>query len=251
MKRFNVINCGRRFGKDILDRDLAIGVLKDHKPVGWFEPTYKSLAENWRNLRALLAPIAQEVSVQEHRLKILGGGVLEMWSLDNPDAGRGRKYAGVIVNEAALGADLEYSWQHTIRPTLFDLAGWALFSSTPRGMNYFYNLYQRSSIDGELGILALSYLRQSVYPPEEIENAKREMPARVFQQEILAEFLADEHFFKMSSIAQLYKNRNGLKIIRATPLLQELTGRYQVISLRSALGAEIAAVSLTGSIQSA
>ena len=41
LKRFNVINCGRRFGKDILDRDLAISVLRERKPVGWFEPTYK------------------------------------------------------------------------------------------------------------------------------------------------------------------------------------------------------------------
>jgi hypothetical protein len=49
--------------------------------------------------------------------------VIEFWSLDSPDSGRGRKYAVVVVDEAAMIPELEAAWQQSIRPTLTDLQG--------------------------------------------------------------------------------------------------------------------------------
>src|SRR4051794_17827136 len=89
--RFNVLACGRRFGKTELGKDRIIGPLLDGHPVGWFSPTYRMLSEVWREVCITLAPITRNVRRQEHRLDLITGGWLEMWSLDMPDIARGRK----------------------------------------------------------------------------------------------------------------------------------------------------------------
>ena len=62
------------------------------KPVAWFSPAYKMLGDAWRQLCSTLHPVVTRRSDSEHRLELRGGGVIEAWSLDNPDSGRGRAY---------------------------------------------------------------------------------------------------------------------------------------------------------------
>jgi hypothetical protein len=88
------------------------------KPVERFSPTNKLMAETWRELRATLAPVTRDKSEQEKRLELLGGGSIELWSLDSPDASRGRKYATVVIDEAAMISTLEQAWQQSIRKEL-------------------------------------------------------------------------------------------------------------------------------------
>jgi hypothetical protein len=80
LARFNVVVCGRRFGKNVLDEDIATQFMLDGWPVGWFEPTYKYLGESWREIRGTLQPITTDRSEQEHRIELVTGGSLEMWS---------------------------------------------------------------------------------------------------------------------------------------------------------------------------
>jgi phage terminase large subunit-like protein len=119
-KRFNVICCGRRFGKTMLGMDRLIHPALQGKPVAWFSPTYKVLSDTWRQLRSTLGPVIRDKSEQEKRLELINGGVVELWSLDSPDSGRGRKYAAVVIDEAAMIPSLEEAWQESIRPTLTD-----------------------------------------------------------------------------------------------------------------------------------
>src|SRR5438105_1036089 len=110
-KRFNVLCCGRRWGKTVLGIDQLIHPALQGKTVAWFSPTYKLLADTWRELRATLAPITRDKSEQEKRLELINDGVIDLWSLDNPDSGRSRKYAAVVVDEAAMLPTLEQAWQ--------------------------------------------------------------------------------------------------------------------------------------------
>ena len=55
------------------------------KPVAWFSPTYKILADTWRELRTTLAAVTRDKSEQEKRLELISGGTIELWSLDSPD----------------------------------------------------------------------------------------------------------------------------------------------------------------------
>lgn len=192
-RRFNVVACGRRFGKSTLGINrLVDGALRGH-PVGWFSPTYKMLAEIWRDVVHILAPVTLRRSSQQHRLELLTGGVVDMWSLDSPDVARGRKYKRVIVDEAAMIRELGAAWQAVLRPTLADMQGdlWAL--STPKGRNFFWQMWswgqdqdQTDWASWQMPTAANPYIVAS-----EIEAMRRDMPERTFSQEVLALFLED------------------------------------------------------------
>src|SRR5690349_8212398 len=88
--RFKVACCGRRFGKDVLGVDAAVEPALEGYPVGWFSPTYKMMIEVWRELVDTLFSVIARVSVQERRIELLTKGVIELWSLDQPNSARGR-----------------------------------------------------------------------------------------------------------------------------------------------------------------
>lgn len=143
-RRFNVVCCGRRWGKTTLGIDRLVGpATLEHQPVAWFSPTYKMLSDAWREVKRTLVAVTERVSEQEHRIDLLGGGSIDMWSLDSPDVARGRKYGRVIIDEAAMVRELQEAWEAVIRPTLSDYQGDAYFLSTPKGYNYFHDLYAR------------------------------------------------------------------------------------------------------------
>lgn len=192
-RRFNSLACGRRFGKSTfgIDRCVTPDVLP--YPVGWFSPTYKMLLEVWREAVRLLKPIASRISVSDHRIENIAGGVLEFWSLDNPDVARGRKYRRIVVDEAAMVPALMDAWQYVLRPTLVDYSGDAFFLSTPKGRDGFWQMWQWGQ-DPLQPEWASWQMPSSVNPriaQSELDAMRSTMPERVYRQEILAEFLTD------------------------------------------------------------
>jgi hypothetical protein len=67
-KRFNVVCCGRRWGKTVLGMDRLIHPALQGKPVAWFAPNYRLLADVFRELQATLAPVINRTNQQEWRL---------------------------------------------------------------------------------------------------------------------------------------------------------------------------------------
>lgn len=192
-RRFNIVDCGRRWGKTTLGLDRALRPALDGQPVAWFSPTYKMLTEVWREFVRRLQPVTAALSVQQHRIELVTGGLIEMWSLDSPDVARGRRYARVIIDEAAMVGVLEFAWQEVIRPTLTDLRGDAWFLSTPRGRGYFWQLWSRGqdAMEPDWASWQRPTSDNPYIDPAEIAAAARELPERVFRQEFLAEFLED------------------------------------------------------------
>lgn len=184
---------GRRAGKSVLGLDRCADPAVMGLPVAWFSPTYKMLLEMWREAVRTLAPITERRSVQERRIEYITGGMLEFWSLDNPDVARGRKYRRVIIDEAAMVPNLMDAWQYAIRPTLADYNGDAWFLSTPKGRNGFWQLWQRGQ-DGEHIDWQSWQMPSSVNPrlaQSEIDEMKSTLPESAYRQEIEAAFLED------------------------------------------------------------
>lgn len=195
-KRFNVADCGRRFGKTMLSRQLVSETALAGYPVGYFAPTYKDADSVWEELKSTFQPVTKSKDETYRILNFVTGGKLEVWSLSDPDSGRGRKYKRAIVDEAAKIGNLEYSWQNVIRPTLADMKGDAYFFSTPKGLNYFHNLYRRGADDGEWQSWKYTTYDNPHIDKSEIDAMKGELPERVFQQEILADFITDGSYFQ-------------------------------------------------------
>jgi hypothetical protein len=193
LARYNVICAGRRFGKNILAYDLAVQAVLRGLPVAWYEPTYKSLRISWEAVRSILQPVIRQVLEQERRIVTLNGGLIEYWTLEDQDAGRGRHYGRVIINEAGHAPRLREAWTGAIRPTLTDLQGDAVFLGTPNGRNMFWELFARAQTDttGEWRAWQMPTSANPHISPSEIAAARESLPERAFRQEYLAEFVED------------------------------------------------------------
>lgn len=195
-RRFNVLDIGRRAGKTYMGTHLVLEYVQKGYPVGWFAPNYKYLLEVWQFLERELKPHATKSNATERRIELSNGGLLECWTLDGTnDPGRSRKYKLAVIDEAAIASNLKIAWEEAIRATLTDLVGDAWFLSTPKGLNFFYDLFQRGQDSVKYPEWASWQLPSSVnpfLPLSEIEAARIELPEAVFKQEYLAEFLSGD-----------------------------------------------------------
>lgn len=209
-KRFNVVVGGRRLGKSRFGIRLGADTALAGHPVGWFSPTYKMLAELWREMVATLKPVTRAKSEQEHRLELITGGTIDMWSLENPDAVRGRRYARVIVDEAAMVRELGDVWNLVIRSTLIDYQGDAYFLSTPKGRNFFAEMYEwgQSGDYPDWASWRFPSMANPYLPAAELAALRNTMTmtARAYEQEIEARFI-DEVSGALWKLAQLDANR--------------------------------------------
>lgn len=191
--RFNVLRCGRRFGKTTLGIIIACQYAIDGKRVGWFAPTYKYLSDPWREICRILKPIITVANQQERRIELTTGGVIEFWTLEDPDAGRGRFFHVAIIDEAGFVTDLQGRWTSAIRPTLADYRGGAWFLGTPKGRGYFGGiLYEKGKTDPDWRSWMAGQIDNPHIDPNEVEAQKRDMPESVWRQELLGEPADDE-----------------------------------------------------------
>jgi hypothetical protein len=148
---FKALRCGRRFGKtDLAKTWIAEGLIQGFE-CAWFSPQHMTWSEVYHDLTALLRPVLDTGSKSAAVMRLRTAGRLDFWTLENPIAGRGRRYRRVVVDEAAFGKDggntIDGStmaiWEKGIKPTLYDYGGEALVCSNSAGKNpdnFFYNI---------------------------------------------------------------------------------------------------------------
>lgn len=190
-RRFNILVCGRRFGKTEYIKRKMIRCLIEGKPVGYFVSRYMYLSEVWASVTRTLSPLIKYKNASSHRLELVTGGVLDMWTLSNPDAGRSRKYALAVIDEASLQPDLADIWYTAIRPTLLDYQGAMFVAGTPKGINDFHKLYVQAGDDPEWSRWQCPTHENPYIPQAELDALRKTMPALRYRQEILAEFIDD------------------------------------------------------------
>ena len=191
-KRYNVLACGRRFGKTTLGGNLLSDpVLIDGLPCAWFAPTYRLLEEAYNDHKRIYQPVIRRaVQTPAPRIELITGAAIDYWTLDDPSTvARGRKYKRVIIDEAAMARHLEQAWTEAIRPTLTDYIGDAFFLSTPKGSNYFRTLYNQAATDDDWMSWQMPTTANPWIDPEEVGKAGESLPSIAFRQEYLAEFV--------------------------------------------------------------
>ena len=192
-KRFNVLACGRRWGKSTIGIDRIVKPALEGYPTAWFSPTYKLLLESWREIQEVLAPVVVGRSNSEFRIELRGGGSVVMFSLDGEvaESVRGRAFKCIVIDEAALVRNLRELWETAIRATLADHRGDAWFLSTPRGMNDFKLFFDRGA-DPEREDWASWQMPNGenlFIDVAEVEAAREDMTEGAFNQEFLAQFV--------------------------------------------------------------
>jgi hypothetical protein len=186
--RNRVVSAGRRFGKSqIGGHELGIealatkaylteleerGIRREFWIVG---PNYsdseKEFRVHYNALKRMGAPFDKPGTYNnphggDMRISMYGGlYMVEAKSAQHPESLVGEGLSGVVMAEAAK--QKESTWSKFIRPTLADFKGWSIFSSTPEGRNWFYELWNDgqdpSNPDWESWRLP-SWVNPHVYP---------------------------------------------------------------------------------------
>jgi hypothetical protein len=185
LARFNVLEIGRRWGKTTFGTQITLDDAVNGKKVGWFAPTYKYLAEPMRDIERGLRPIIERIDRVEKRITLITGGSIDFWSLEDREAGRGRAYHRVVVDEAGIVPSLIQIWQEALRPTTVDYKGGALFLGTPKGTGDFHKLYNEAEgdSDGIWKAFRVATIENPFIDPAEIAEARRMLPLAIFNQE--------------------------------------------------------------------
>ena len=183
--RFNVVYCGRRFGKTVLGRERASRVLLDGGKVAWFAPDYTYLDRPWEDLKSALGPAIARASEQKRKLWLRTGGELHAYTLDKAEPARGEHFDLAIIDEAAIAPKLRRQWPSSIRPTLVDRRGSAWFLTTPQGRNYAFELFERGQArdDADWRSWRMPSWSNPHVPREEIEAQRGQLPDWIFAQE--------------------------------------------------------------------
>jgi len=161
----------------------------------WLAPTYRQVKSIcWRRLKRLLhdddswKTNEQELSMTHKHLDT----VLELKGADNEDSLRGPGLQSAGLDECAM---MKMNvWPEIIRPMLADTRGPAAFIGTPKGRNWFYDLYAKGLLDKDSQWKSWHFPTaiNKYISAEEIEQARQDMSERLFKQEFLAEFLDDD-----------------------------------------------------------
>jgi len=190
-QRFKVVIAGRRFGKTHLSvRELCKAARHPDKEVWYVAPTYKQAKMIvFKKLRKKLQDLRWVSKINETNMsfELKNGSTISLKGADNYDSLRGVGLDFLVMDEFA---DIdEEAWTETLRPTLADKMGKALFIGTPKGMNWAKDLYDLAQeYPEEWAAFQYTTEQGGNVSLTEIEAARRSLDARTFNQEFRATF---------------------------------------------------------------
>ena len=196
--RFLVMDAGRRWGKTVTGLNwLLEGACSGPGEYWWVAPVYAQSRMAFRKLvtaarKGGADKAFRSVGKKEMRIEMINGAAITFKSADNPETLRGEGLMRAVIDEAArVQRD---AWDEVLRPTVSDTGGKVLFISTPKGKNWFFEIWTRGQ--DPLQPEYQSWKRTTADNPrvsgEDIEQARRSLPVDVFNQEYLAEFLENQ-----------------------------------------------------------
>jgi len=188
--RYKIVSSGRRFGKSYFSVLFLLNKPLEANERRWIVfPTYRQAKMvSWNLLKSIFANKQATINETELSITLDNGAKIELKGADKPDSLRGVSTTMVVMDEYAFMK--ENVWGEIIQPTLAESKGEALFVGTPSGLNHFYDLFVKGQSDnGDYKSWQFTTLDGGFISEEEVENAKKNLDKRTFQQEYEASFL--------------------------------------------------------------
>jgi hypothetical protein len=193
--RFRCLACGRRWGKTISGANEFIKLMIQRGPeaVGFaVAPTFWHTQKQWKEfLRYCPREIITNIHRGEHKIELIGKREVWFRSADNPDSLRSEGVDIAWLDE--YGQMKEATWTLALRPALMDKKGKAIFTGTPKGRNWGFQLWTRGQDPNQKDYESWAFpsVNNPYIDPKEVEEFARDMPELAYKQEILAEFVDD------------------------------------------------------------
>jgi hypothetical protein len=182
--RFIVMMAGRRFGKSLISQTISIDTAVNKKRVAYITPTYQLGKIFFKEIVDLLPLEIYSKNESDLVITFITGGSIRFFTGERLDNLRGLKFHLAVIDEASFIPNLEDGWLNSIRPTLTDYKGKAIFLSTPKGKNYFFSLFSKSEPDWQS--FKFTTYDNPYIDPNEIDDARKQLPEVVFEQEYMA-----------------------------------------------------------------
>src|SRR3990167_2547835 len=192
--RFRVLRVGRRAGKTTLMAEEIKG-----KAIG--KPSRIAyIANNNQQARdiawglfkkELLGAITDTNEVRlEIKTKTQKGGesIIFLRGWEAVENLRGQAFDFLAIDEVASMNNFWVNWQEVLRPTLTDTKGEALFASTPKGFNHFYDLCNQELTDKNFKSFHFTSWDNPHLDRDELQTAKDTLPQDRYLQEYEASF---------------------------------------------------------------
>lgn len=192
-EKFHIVSVGRQVGKSLMGMNLALWWMINGGPckVLWVSPVYSQANKVHKELVEAIehSGLIAKNNYADNSLKLRNGSEILFRSAERYDNIRGLTMDYGILDEAAFIRN--EAWSEALRPVFAVRGKKVVFISTPKGKNYFYDLFQ-------LGLSAdnpnyRSYKGSSYdtpyIDPQEITDAQRTLPPNIFRQEYMAEFI--------------------------------------------------------------
>ena len=190
--RFKVVAAGRRCGKSRLAATtLLIEGLRC--PAGsavlYVAPTNGQARQIiWNVLLDLGREVIAGSHINNQDITLINGATIYVRGADRPDTLRGVSLTYAVLDEVA---DIKpEAWEQVIRASLSDKKGRGLFIGTPKGRNWFHDLYKLGQAGDDVDWKSWHFTTQDnpLIDPKEIESAKKTMSTFAFKQEYMASF---------------------------------------------------------------
>jgi phage terminase large subunit-like protein len=190
--RFKVVAAGRRCGKSRLAATaLIIEALQC--PAGsavlYVAPTQGQARQIiWDVLMEIGREVIANSHVNNMDITMINGAKIYVRGADRPDTLRGVSLTYAVLDEVA---DIKpEAWEQVIRASLSDKKGRAIFIGTPKGRNWFYDLFKlgQKEEDNDWKSWHFTTKDNPLIDPDEIESAKKTLSSFAFKQEYLASF---------------------------------------------------------------
>jgi hypothetical protein len=197
-QRFTVLALHRRAGKtelalrELLDKALRCPL--DLPLFFYVAPLLKQAkAIAWARLKQIVAPLVLnglcEVNESELWVRLTTNqAMIRCYGADNPDAMRGVRLDGVVLDEVAQMDPTV--WDDVIQPALSDRLGWALFIGTPNGINLFSQLYFGAANKADWFAARYTVYDTDALDKGEVARLRGEMSESSFAREYLCDFSA-------------------------------------------------------------
>lgn len=238
--KYHIVSVGRQFGKSLMGENILLywAINEPKSKILWVSPIFAQSDKVHSEIESAIynSGIIKTSNHSKNQLTLKNGTEIYFKSAENYQTIRGYSFNYVIIDECAY-ID-ENAWTQSIRPTMASQGKKALFLSTPKSKNWFYNLFQMGLSEEYPNYK--SYKGSSYDSPyiniDEIEDARKTIPENIFKQEYLAEFLegGGEVFTNLNSITfEQYPTPVG-KIYGGLDLAKQID--YSVLTLMDELG---------------
>ena len=192
--RFSVCVLHRRAGKTVcMINHMIRAALTNPLPsprYAFISPTFKQgKATAWDYIKQFAGKIpGTRFNESELRCDLPNGSRITILGAENDQSLRGIFLDGCVFDETQSIKPTIFP--EVIRPALADRKGWCVFIGTPKGRNYFYDLYQEAKDKKDWYACLFKASETGILDQEELDAAKSIMSEDLYEQEFECSFQA-------------------------------------------------------------